>query len=129
MRQDGLLRRLASYVSARAVLVITALAGGLIILGLTAASAGVYDAVAEKDGIAGLDRPVLDQVIALRTPFVDQLFTWFTELGGPLRMTVIASAITLWLALLITAHQIFLALRIADVERRTLPSGTARPKR
>ena len=249
MRQDGLLRRLASYVSARAVLVITALAGGLIILGLTAASAGVYDAVAEKDGIAGLDRPVLDQVIALRTPFVDQLFTWFTELGGPLRMTVIASAITIlmvwrwrtptplilmiiavagsltftnvgkaivgrlrpplgdavppyehafsfpsghtlnstviagivaylvarrltsrlgivlcvllavawsaamgfsrvflghhwltdvifaWLlglarlALLITAHRIFLALRIADVERRTLPSGTARPKR
>jgi len=29
-------------------LAITALAGGLVILGLTAASAGVYDAVAEK---------------------------------------------------------------------------------
>jgi membrane-associated phospholipid phosphatase len=95
MRQDGLLRRLASYFSAHAVLAITALAGGLIILGLTAASAGVYDAVAEKDGIAGLDRPILDRVIALRTPVADQLFTWFTELGGALRMTLIASTITL----------------------------------
>jgi membrane-associated phospholipid phosphatase len=92
---SGLLRLLRRYFSAHALLVITAIAGGLVILGLTAASAGVYDAVAEKDGIAALDRPVLDQVIAMRTPLADQLFTLFTDLGGPLRMTLIASAITL----------------------------------
>ena len=93
------LRRLARYVSANAVLAITAVAGGLVILGLTAASAEVYDAVAEKDGIAGLDRPVLDQLIASRTPLADQVFTWFTHLGGPLGMTLIASAVTLVMVL------------------------------
>jgi membrane-associated phospholipid phosphatase len=62
---------------------------------LTAASAGVYDAVAENDGISGLDRPALDQVIAWRTPLANQLFTWFTDLGGPLRMTLIAAVVTL----------------------------------
>jgi undecaprenyl-diphosphatase len=90
-----LLGPLTRYFSAHAVLVITATAGGLAILGLTAASAEVYDAVAEKDGIAALDRPILDQVIAMRTPLANQLFTLFTHLGGPLRMTLIASAITL----------------------------------
>jgi undecaprenyl-diphosphatase len=69
--------------------------GGLVILGLTAASAGVYDAVAEKDGISGLDQPALDQVIAWRTPLANQLFTVFTHLGGPLYMTLIAGAVTL----------------------------------
>jgi undecaprenyl-diphosphatase len=92
---SGLLRPLTRYLPAQAVLVITAIAGGLVILGLTAASAGVYDAVAEKDGIAALDRPILNQVIAIRTPLANQFFTWFTHLGGALRMTLIASAITL----------------------------------
>ena len=91
----GLLRPLTRYFSAHAVLVITTIAGGLVILALTAASAEVYDAVAEQDGVAALDKPILDQVIAMRTPLADQLFTFFTHLGGPLRMTLIASAITL----------------------------------
>jgi membrane-associated phospholipid phosphatase len=78
-----------------ALLAVTAIAGGLVILGLTAASAGVYDAVAEKDGVSSLDQPALDQVIAWRTPLADQLLTVFTHLGGPLGMTLIASAVTL----------------------------------
>jgi hypothetical protein len=48
-------------------------------LGLTAASAAVYDAVAEKDGISSLDRPALDQVIAWRTPLANRIFTGFTR--------------------------------------------------
>jgi PAP2 superfamily len=64
-------------------------------VGLTAASAGVYDAVAEKDGISGLDQPALNQVIAWRTPLANQLLSVFTHLGGPLYMTLIAGAVTL----------------------------------
>jgi undecaprenyl-diphosphatase len=79
------------------VLAITAIAGGLIILALTAASAEVYDAVAENDGISGLDRPALNQVIAWRTPLADRVLTWFTHLGGPLYMSFIAGVITLLL--------------------------------
>jgi undecaprenyl-diphosphatase len=69
--------------------------GGPVIMGLTAASAGIYDAVAEKDGISGLDQPTLDQVIAWRTPLANHLWTGFTHLGGPLYMTLIAGAVTL----------------------------------
>jgi undecaprenyl-diphosphatase len=91
----GPLRPLARYLSTHAALAVTASVGALVILGLTAASAWVYDAVAEKDGISGPDRPTLDHVIALRTPLANQLFTVFTHLGGPLYMTLIASAVTL----------------------------------
>jgi undecaprenyl-diphosphatase len=91
----GPLGPLARYLSTHALLAVTAIVGGLVILGLTAASAGVYDAVAEKDGVSGLDRPTLDHVIAMRTPLANQLLTVFTDLGGALRMTLIASAVTL----------------------------------
>ncbi len=90
----GAARRLGGYVSAHTVLVVTAAIGGLLVLGLTAASAGVYEAVVEKDGVAGLDRPALDQAIALRTPTTDRLLTWFTHLGGPIGMPIIATLIT-----------------------------------
>src|SRR6188472_723158 len=91
----GRLGLLARHLTTNALLAVTAIVGGLVILGLTAASAGVYDAVAEKDGISGLDQPTLDQVIAWRTPLADQLFTVFTNLGGLIYMTLIAGAITL----------------------------------
>ena len=45
----GPLGSLARSLTTNAVLAITATVGGLIILGLTAAGAGIYDAVAEKD--------------------------------------------------------------------------------
>ena len=91
----GPLRQLTRYLTTHALLAVTAILGGLVILALTAASAGIYDAVAEKDGVAGLDQPTLDHVIAMRTPLANQVLTVFTHLGGPLFMTLIASAVTL----------------------------------
>jgi membrane-associated phospholipid phosphatase len=91
----GPLGSLKRYFSSNTLLAITASVGGLVILGLTAASAGIYDAVAEKDGISGLDQPALNQVIAWRTPLANHLWTGFTDLGGALGMTLIAGAITL----------------------------------
>ena len=46
----GPLRQLTRYLTTHALLAVTAILGGLVILALTAASAGIYDAVAEKDG-------------------------------------------------------------------------------
>ena len=74
---------LARHFRTNALLAVTATVGGLVILGLTAAGAGVYDAVAEKDGISALDQPALNQVIAWRTPLANQLFTVFTHLCAP----------------------------------------------
>ena len=87
----------ARYLTANALLAVTAIVGGLVILALTAASAGIYDAVAEKDGVSSLDQPTLDHVIAMRTPLASQVLTVFTHLGGLLGMTLIASAVTLLL--------------------------------
>jgi hypothetical protein len=74
---------LAANVSAHSVLYITASIGLALVVGLTAAGAGIYDAVAEHDGISGLDQPALEQSIARRTATNTQLLTWFTHLGGP----------------------------------------------
>ena len=69
--------------------------GLALVVGLTAAGAGIYDAVAEHDGISGLDQPALNRSIAHRTATNTQLLTWFTHLGGPVGMTIIASLITI----------------------------------
>ena len=86
---------LAANISAHAVLYITASVGLALVVGLTAAGAGIYDAVVEHDGISGLDQPALDQSIAYRTSINTQLLTAFTHLGGPIGMTIIASLITI----------------------------------
>lgn len=80
------------------VLLVTSLVG-LVVAGLlTAASAEIYDNVADHDGLAGFDRPVLDAMIGLRSPDANRLVTDFTDLGGPRLMPVIAVAAALLLA-------------------------------
>ena len=80
---------------AHSVLYITASVGLVLVVGLTAAGAGIYDAVVEQDGISGLDQPALDESITHRTATNTQLLTSFTHLGGPIGMTIIASVITI----------------------------------
>ena len=65
---------LAAHVSAHAVLYLTAAIGLAVVVGLTAAGAGIY-AVAERDGDSGLDQPALNQSIVLRTATNTQLLT------------------------------------------------------
>jgi membrane-associated phospholipid phosphatase len=66
----------------------------VLVLGLTLLTGGIYDSVEEGDGVATFDRPVLARAMADRTPRLDTALTWFTHLGGPLGMTLIASAVT-----------------------------------
>ena len=86
--------RLAHAVSANAVLAITAAVGAVLLTGFAVAGAEVYEAVTDGDGVAGLDRPVLDTAIGMRSTPVDRFLTAFTHLGGPTGMTIIASLIT-----------------------------------
>jgi membrane-associated phospholipid phosphatase len=85
---------LAGHVSAHTVLYITAAVGLAVVVGLTAGGAAIYDAVAEHDGVSGLDQPALNEAIGLRSATNTQILTWFTHLGGPVGMTIIASLIT-----------------------------------
>ena len=82
------------WVSAHALLVIIAVAGGILATAMTGVSAEIYDAVEEGDGVTGLDRPALDAAISLRTPLNEQVATWFTDLGGPVGMAVLATVVT-----------------------------------
>jgi len=61
---------------------------------LTAASAEIYEAMAERDGLSRVDGPVLAWMIDLRTPWLNHAVTVFTDPGGPLWMTVIAMVCT-----------------------------------
>ena len=93
---DGLAHlagRLASYVSAHTVLVITAIVGVVLVVGLTAAATEIYEAVEDGDGIAGLDRPVLALMIGGRNVTTNAVITGFTQLGGSIGMTIITVVI------------------------------------
>lgn len=61
--------------------------------------ARVYDAVTEADGIAGLDMPVLDAAMRLRTPWLDGFSAGIAYLFGPIGMPCMAVAAILVLAL------------------------------
>lgn len=81
------------------VLVVTAAAGLTLAGAMTAVSTEIYEDVAERDGVAGLDRPVLDQMVAWRSPGLDDAVAGFTRLGGAVWMpalTVVAVALLCW---------------------------------
>jgi undecaprenyl-diphosphatase len=90
----GLARSWAQTLATHAVLIITAIVGLVLAVALTVASGSIYGAVVDNDGIAALDQPTLDQAVQQRTETNVQVVTWFTHLGGPLGMTIIAAIIT-----------------------------------
>lgn len=79
-------------------LLVILLVGGAIAAALTAVSAEVYEAVAESDGVAVLDHPVLEVAVAMRRDWLDTAVTWFTNVGGPIGMTVFAVSAMVLLA-------------------------------
>ena len=81
-----------------AVLLVTATIGVLVSAAFVVLSAEIYDHVAEREGVSGLDRPVLDWVTARRTDTLDALVSHYTDLGGTLLMPVIAAASAIVLA-------------------------------
>lgn len=88
------LRRIRSYIGTNAALLLTGAIGSVVFALLLAASAGVYDAVAEADGLSGLDRPALDLAISLRTPGGEVWVTALTNLGDTLPMVIFGVLLT-----------------------------------
>ena len=81
-----------------AVLLVTATIGVLVSAAFVVLSAEIYDHVAEREGVSGFDRPVLDWVAARRTDTLDALVSHYTDLGGTVLMPVIATASAIVLA-------------------------------
>ncbi len=90
---DPVLRRTDRTIPTGTALAATGLVGGLVFAALIAAAAAVYDAVAEDDGVAGMDRPVLNAMLALRTPASEAWVTAFTNLGQTVPMVLIGGLI------------------------------------
>jgi membrane-associated phospholipid phosphatase len=91
--------RAARWVAPNGLLAITLAIGLALVTVLTALAAGVYEAVVEADGIAGLDRPALDVAVAVRTPSGNSIVTHYTDLGGPVEMPILAAVVAIALAL------------------------------
>lgn len=94
-----LARRAWGSAAPHAVLLLT-VAVGLGTAALMGSGAGeVHEAVTDDDGIAGLDQPVLDRAVQARSGGLTQVVQLFTDLGGPVGMPVLATVVTLGLAL------------------------------
>lgn len=90
---------LGSVTASTVVLIVTALVGAAIAVGLAMVFAEIYEMVTEGDGIAGFDEPLLAWVVAHRGPAADAVVTVFTTSGGPIWMpvvTVIATGLLVW---------------------------------
>ena len=88
-------RAVAQWIGPRWTLVIMLVIGIGAAVSLTVASAEVYEAVAQDDGIAALDQPTLDAAVDLRSPGLDGAATAFTHLGGPVGMPILATCAVL----------------------------------
>jgi membrane-associated phospholipid phosphatase len=80
-----------------ALVVILAL-GIAVSAALAYVAAEVYESVTEADGVAGLDRPLLDFALGVRSPFLDEFATVYTDIAGKVGMPVIAVAVMVLLA-------------------------------
>lgn len=82
--------RIGDWLGPYAALVITLAIGAAITSALTFLAAAVYDAVTDEDGVAGIDRPVLDAILTIRDPTANALITGFTDLAGTIGMPLVA---------------------------------------
>lgn len=88
------LRAVLAYAGANTALLISGAVGAVVFAVLLFASANVYEAVADEDGISGLDQPVLDFARSLRSPAGERWVTAFTDQGGTVLMAFTAVTIT-----------------------------------
>lgn len=91
--------RLGDLIGPYATLLVTLAIGAAIAFALSLGAVAVYDAVTDEDGVAGVDRPILDAIIAIRSPATDAFITGFTDLAGTIGMPLIAVVALLVLSL------------------------------
>ncbi|NJC23778.1 undecaprenyl-diphosphatase [Arthrobacter pigmenti] len=88
------IRQVAQWVGPRWALILLLVLGIGAAVGLTFASAEVYEAVKEQEDIASLDQPALDAALAIRSPWLNAAAVAFTSLGGTVGMPILATAAT-----------------------------------
>lgn len=97
----AVVRSVRSYIGANAALLVSAGVGAVVFASLITASADVYEDVTNTNGVSGLDGPVLDLGLSLRTPAGERWVTAFTNLGGTgpmvfMTLTFTAAMFAIW---------------------------------
>ena len=87
---SGLTAKLGELVGPYGTLILTLAIGAVVAFALALGAVGVYDAVTDEDGVAGIDRPLLDAILTIRDPQADAFVTGFTDLAGTIGMPLIA---------------------------------------
>ncbi len=102
----ALVRRVEPYAgpvvrwsAANLAFVVFALLAGAAMVGLTVVTNTVQEAVVDEDGISGIDQPILDAAIPLRSPDLNTAVTAYTDVGGPIGMPVLTALAVLVLVL------------------------------
>jgi undecaprenyl-diphosphatase len=114
---------------------LTAAAGAVLLTLLVATLDETYEAVQEGNGLARVDQPMLDWMIAHRSPALEAVVTFFTNFGGtpvlPVLITVVVVGMAWWwrswtpIALMAVAA----AGSVAMTEAGKDLAGRARPPR
>ncbi len=89
----------ARRVGAHGALALTLGIGVVAVFLLAFLASRVYDGVTERDGVAGLDVPVLHAAMGMRSPVPDTIAAVVAVVFGPVGMPVLALAAILLLAL------------------------------
>lgn len=79
-------QRISANFGPYATLIVTIVLGLGIAVGLSIAVEQIYDAVTDADGVAALDRPLLEFALTLRSPIANTIVTGFTDIAGTIGM-------------------------------------------
>lgn len=94
----SLVLRTQRWSQANVVLAVTLVVSLGFVVGATVLAGEVYEAVAEADGIALLDRPLLDWILTVRSPGLDAVVAFYSNTGGPVLQPIITGVVLLFLA-------------------------------
>lgn len=114
---------------------LTAAAGAVLLTVLIATLDETYEAVQENDGLARVDQPLLEWMVAHRSGTAETLVTWFTNVGGttilPILVTLVVAVMAWrwrsWTPVVLMA--VAAAGSVAMTEAGKDLAGRARPPR
>lgn len=92
----GLMLRTRRWSQANAVLAITLAVSLGVFVGTTILAGEVYEAVTTRDGVAMLDRPVLDWMLSVRSPGLNAVVAFYSNTGGPVLQPIITGIVVLF---------------------------------
>lgn len=93
-----IVQRISLVLGPHQALVLILAVGAVVSATLTWVASEVYEAVADADGVALLDEPLLQAMLGWRTPWLDSVVTDYTNIGGVIGMPILAATIMVMLA-------------------------------